>query len=344
MKKALVYFIACCTILLFANLTWKKTLTPVVTDAMPVAEVLMKLGDSSAPHLPDLSVEGASAERGKDIVLNGYTIAPDGRKSERVSRHFVCTSCHNVERDEPDLGQTNPLERLKYVSEKGLPFLQGSALYGIVDRRTFYNGDYYKKYGDLVNAARNDLRQAIHLCATQCSQGRPLEDWEMESVLGYLWTIGLKMGDLKLSDRDLAMINEAVQGRGDQKSAVELLKSHYLTGMPATFLDPPQDRKMGFSRQGDPEVGKNLYELSCLHCHFERRYAFFNLDNSALTFEFLNRQFPTYSRYSLYQVVRYGTPPVPWKRAYMPHYTKEKMSEQMLEDLRTYIEMKANKQ
>ncbi len=335
--KKLVFFIACFAILLFANLTWKNSPAPVVTADMPVADVLIKLGETPAPHRPDFTVEGASADRGRDIVLKGQTSHPAGGKSERVSKHFVCTSCHNVKRDEPDLSKTDPLARLRFVKEKGLPFLQGSALYGIVNRRSFYNGDYEKKYGDLVHAARHDLRQAIHLCATECAQGRPLEAWEMESVLAYLWTIGLKMSDLGLSDRDFSIVDKAVEGRGNQPEAVKLVKSRYLTAMPATFIDPPADRQQGAAQSGNPETGKMIYELSCLHCHEKERYAFFNLDNSKLSLAFLNRHFPTYSRYSVYQVARYGTPPVPWKRAYMPHYTEEKMSVQMLEDLRAYV-------
>jgi len=58
----------------------------------------------------------------------------------------------------------------------------------------------------LVKPARNDLRKAIQLCAVECSQGRALEDWEMESVLAYLWTIGLKMNDLSFSKKELKSI------------------------------------------------------------------------------------------------------------------------------------------
>ncbi len=336
MKKS-IFLLVCFAILLFANLDWKKSPAPVVTADMPVAEVLLKLGDDPAPHQPDLSVEGASAERGREIVLKGQTSNPAGGMSERVSKHFVCTSCHNVERDEPDLAKTDPLARLNFVKQQGLPFLQGSALYGIVDRRSFYNGDYEKKYGDLVKPARNDLRQAIHLCATECAQGRPLEAWEMESVVAYFWTIGLKMSDLGLTDRDISVIDKAIAGRSDRAEAVNLVKSRYLTGMPATFIDPPADRQQGFSQTGDAETGKAIYELSCLHCHNKKRYSFFNLDNSKKSLKFLNRFFPAYSRYSVYQVARYGTSPEPGKRAYMPHYTQEKMSEQMLEDLRAYV-------
>lgn len=327
-------------IFLFSNLTLEKE-EQVVAGDMPVAGVLKKLGDQPAPHLPRTDVKNVSVENGREIVLYGRAKSPHGGKSERVSKHFVCTSCHNIERDEPDLSKDDPLARLKYVNEKGLPFLQGSALYGIVDRRSFYNGDYKKKYGDLVEPARYNLREAIQLCATECSQGRLLEDWELESVLSYLWTIGLKMGDLNLTDADLNKINKALEGGGKKDGAVQLIKSKYRQGFPATFIDPPADRKKGFSTKADMETGKLIYELSCLHCHEGKRYSFFNLDKSSLSFKFLNKHLRGYGRYSIYQVVRYGTPPVPWKKAYMPHYTKEKMSKQMLEDLRFYIEQKA---
>jgi mono/diheme cytochrome c family protein len=307
-----------------------------------VADVLAKLGEAPPAHLPNMALEGVSVERGREIVTLGRTNDPSGGESKRVSKHFVCTSCHNIERDEPDLSQSDPEARLAFTQEKGLPYLQGSALYGVFDRRSFYNGDYEKKYGQLVEAARHDLRQAIHLCATECAQGRPLVAWEMESVLAYLQTIGLKMSDLNLSEKELRKIEAASLGNGDKTAAAKLVKSQYLEGFPATFLDPPQDRQAGFSGTGSAEKGKAIYEMSCLHCHNDKRYSFFNLDNSKLSFEFLNLHFPRYDRYSVYQVARYGTPPVPWKRAYMPHYTKEKMSEQMLEDLRAYIEQQAN--
>lgn len=341
MKKINLIIALMASLFLFSNLDLKEA-PPAVSDQMPVQAAIDKLGGSPSPHQPNTKgVRGVSIERGRDLVLKGRTSRPGGGKSERVSRHFVCTSCHNVERDEPDLTQTDPLARLKYVDEKGLPFLQGSALYGIIDRRNFYNDDYVRKYGDLVEPARNDLREAIHLCATECAQGRPLEKWEMESVLAYLETIGLKMGDLDLSDQEWQQINDALAGKGDQKEALALIESKYLKGFPATFLDPPADRRTGFSNQGNPDTGKMIYDLSCLHCHDQKRYSFFNLDNSNLTFDFLDKHISVYTRYSIYQVARYGTSPIPWKKAYMPHYTKEKMSEQMLEDLRVYIEQKA---
>lgn len=315
---------------------------PVAVDvaellSLPVAEVLTGLGDAPMPHQPDLSLRGASAEAGKELVLLGRTNAPGFGFGRRISQHFVCTSCHNVERDEPYLSRTDPLARLRYVAEKGLPYLQGSSLYGIVNRSSFYNGDYKKKYGALVDKARNNLREAIQLCATECSQGRHLQDWEMESVLAYLWTIGLKMEDLSLSEEELHAIAAAKEENQGQAEAIQLIKSKYLHGMPATFVEPPSDRNKKTPTSGDAENGRLLYELSCLHCHRDRRYAFFLLDDSQLSLQYLDRHFSRYSRYSVYEAARYGTSPLPWKRAYMPQYTLEKLSEEMLEDLRTYL-------
>jgi mono/diheme cytochrome c family protein len=88
--------------------------------------------------------------------------------------------------------------------------------------------------------------------------------------------------------------------------------------------------------------GALVYEQSCLHCHGERRYSFFNLDESIYSLSFLAKHFPQYSRYSVYQVSRYGTSPSPGKRAYMPHYTQQRMSNQQVEDLRAYVSKGVN--
>lgn len=313
---------------------------PYLADAdKPVAEVLEMLGDEPVKHQVDTTVEGVSVEAGRSLVLTGFADKPGGRRTGKQSKHFVCTSCHNVERDEPDLSAADPQARLEYAREMGLPFLQGTALYGAVNRTSFYNGDYEKKYGDLVAPARNSLREAIQLCALECSQGRALEPWEMESVLAYLWTIGLKMEDLNLSEKEYEQVNAALAAGKGKDAAVKLVKSHYLQASPATFTEPPKDRREGYENiEGDPENGKLVYELSCLHCHENERYSFFKLDHAKSTFQHLEKHFPKYTRYSIYQVARYGTSPIPGKQAYMPNYTLEKMSHQQLEDLRAYVE------
>ena len=310
-----------------------------VNEDTSVAEVLEMLGDDPLPHIPDTSLEGVSVEKGRRLVTQGALSGPGGL----VSRHFVCTSCHNIERDEPTLTFDNPQLRLEYVSDKGLPFLPGSSLYGVVNRTSFYNGDYEEKYGDLVKPARNNLRAAIQLCAIECSQGRPLEDAEMESVLSYLWSIGLKIKDLGLSTSELEQIKQALEGAGDTAAAIELINSQYAIAAPATFVKPPDDRRAGYEvTEKDPANGKLIYELSCLHCHENKRYAFFRLDESTFSHQYLEKHIPRYTRYSIYQVIRWGTSPIPGKRSYMPNYTAEKLSHQMVEDLRAYIALRAN--
>ena len=341
MKKYWFIIIGIAAFILFAGVSAEKENRFLVHEKTSVAEVLKKLGDKPVPHQPNFSINGVSAEAGADLVLRGIAKNPLGDgETKKQSKHFVCTSCHNVKREDPDLSKVDPEARLQYAHENGLPFLQGTALYGAVNRSSFYNGDYQKKYGDLVAPARNNLREAIQLCAVECSQGRRLESWEMESVLAYLWTIDLKMGDLLLSEKELTTIDESIENRGSQAdtSMIALIKSKYLSGAPATFIDPPQDRKMGYSRTGDPDNGKLIYELSCLHCHKNERYSFLNLDESKFSLKFLENYFPRYSDLSVYYVARYGTKPHPGKRSYMPNYTEEKLSNDMMEDLRAYVE------
>jgi len=303
-----------------------------------VFKVLESLGSIEQDKFPDTKQFGVSAKRGQLLIEQGFSSKPGGGKTKKQSKHFVCTSCHNIEREDPDLSKVDPQARLTYAEEKGLPFLQGTALYGAVNRTSFYNGDYQKKYGDLVEPARNDLREAIQLCAVECSQGRRLESWEMESVLAYLWTIDLKMGDLILKEQDYEAINEQIQKGEKSDEMIALIKSKYLKGAPATFVDAPEDRKMGYTRTGDPDNGKLVYELSCLHCHKNERYSFLNLDESKYSLKFIETYFPKYNHLSVYHVARYGTKPHPGKRAYMPNYTLEKLSNEMMEDLRAYVE------
>lgn len=302
-----------------------------------VNKVLQSLGDLGVNHNPNLSIKGVSAAKGNDLVQKGIAEKPNGRKSKQQSRHFVCTSCHNLVQEDPNFTSVDPQARLEYTNEHGLPFLQGTTLYGLVNRTKYYNGDYIKKYGDDVVDAREDIRNAIELCAVGCAQGRSLKPWEMESILSYLWTLELKMKDLQLTDEEQTIINNALTTGENKAEAIKVIKSHYNDFAPATFLDPPADRKTGTGLVGDLENGKLIYNNSCLHCHEDGRYSYFFMNDSKMDKKFLNRKAGTYSPYSIYQVIRYGTTPFSGRKSYMPHYTKEKMSDQQLTDLKAYI-------
>lgn len=308
-----------------------------------VAKLLLTLGDKQPNHYPDTDVFGVSAERGKNIVLNGFSTRPGGGKTKRQSKHFKCTSCHNLEREDPDLRFADPEARLQYTAAKGMPFLQGTTLYGAVNRTTFYNGDYEKKYGKLVEAARHDIRGAIQLCAIECAQGRKLKKWELESVLAYLWTIDLKVKDLVFEDGELEFIEQALTNKVDQDSAISLINTKYLSGSPATFGTAHASIQKTEMLTGDPDNGKLIYDNSCQHCHEDQRYSYFLLDENKLTFKHLACYAEEgYTRHSIYQVARYGVYSKAGKRSYMPQYPMEKMSDQQLADLRAYIDMRAS--
>lgn len=352
MMKAIVFTFSVLTLCMLMAWRWPvadpmstsktKKADWVLSKDKTVDEVLMQLGDNPLPHQVDTSMRWVSASAGEELVKFGFGRGPGGFKTSRQSKHFVCTSCHNMEKEDPDLAVSDPQARLLYVKENDLPFLQGTTLYGAVNRTQFYNGDYRKKYGDLVDAAQNNIREAIQLCAEECAQGRRLRDWEVESILAYLWEIGLKMQDLALEEREWADVQRALDGNGDKEGVIRLIKRKYLAGSPATFVTPPADRKEGYEVEGRAENGKLIYELSCLHCHENGRYAFYRLDDSKFSFKHLDRHFSRYTRYSVYQVARYGTSPLSGKRAYMPNYTLEKMSNQQMEDLRAYVKAMRN--
>lgn len=342
MKNIILVSISIFITILLTSFYVEKKEVLTIKKSDKVSEVLTQLGDRPIQHRANTGLRGVSAKTGADLALYGITKNWRGKKTKKQSKHFVCTSCHNTVKEVGDLRDADPQNRLEYAKENGLPFLQGSSLYGIVNRTSFYNGDYDKKYGKLVDKARNNIREAIQLCAVECAQGRRLKSWELESVLAWLWTMELKMEDLNLSEQEYAELNSAVNGDAHtQDKAIDLIKSRYQQGSPATFTLPPDDRKNGYGLQGNPDNGKLVYELSCQHCHKDKRYSYFNLDDSKSTFKYLTKHFPKYSRYSVYQVGRYGTPPMNGKKAYMPQYTQEKMSDQQMEDLRAYVEQQA---
>jgi len=312
-----------------------------VSKSDKVWEVLEMLGNDASHIKANTSIPHVSSKIGHDIVTKGFSDISGMQKSKRQSKHFICTSCHNIEREDPDLTVIDPQARLEYVNKKGIPFLQGSPLYGVVNRDYYYNGDYEKKYGDLVKPAREDLREAISLCATECAQGRELKDWEMESIVSYLWDIQLTIEDLNLTDTELRYISNSVGDSLSWLNADAILRTKFVSYSPATFTVPPPDRKAGTGFTGDPDNGKLIYDNSCLHCHYKKRYSFLHLDDSEMSFNHLNKKAGTYSNHSIYQVIRYGTYSKNWKKSYMPQYTEEKMSNQMLADLRAYIEKRA---
>ena len=307
----------------------------------PLQEVQQALGEEATEHY--IQIDTQLARRGEEIVRYGRTTASNGKKTRYVSKYYACTSCHNLEIEDPDLRVSDPKTRLSYAKTHGLPFLQGTTFKGIVNRETWYNDDYVKKYGDeKIERAHENLRESIQLCAIECSQGRSMEDWEIEAVLAYYWTLQFTLGDLKLNDNDLQRLNTKAPDPKNHKELRTWLRTFYNNKSPAHFYDAPPNKTEGYPGLiGDPKLGKDIYDLSCLHCHKPDGVSHYLLDHSKLSFRHIKKMIDKDSHFSLYQIIAYGTYAIPGHRPYMPHYPEERMSKQQVEDLRAYVEQMA---
>jgi cytochrome c len=305
-----------------------------VTDSSNVYDVLIDLGEEKPAHYLDgLTVE--MIDQGRQMALFGKT-----EKSKYISKYYVCTSCHNTVREDPDLRSVDQEARLNYASEHDIPYLQASTFWGMVNHESWYNDDYVLKYGDLVVKASNSLDESIQLCATVCSQGRRLEAWEMQAMKAYLWSLQLKINDLDLSSEEMTAINEALNQNSGKDEIKALIKSKYLSKSPATFGEVPKDKKNGFGLKGRPEKGEIIYRLGCKHCHRPRGESDVDFSDLKVTLKWLDKHKMDNTQLSLYEIIRHGTYADASHKEYMPHYTIEKMSDQQIEDLRAYIESK----
>lgn len=308
----------------------------------PVYDILKELGES--PYQHEMEPNSTLVQQGEDLVKLGRTSFNRKRKSKYISKYYACTSCHNLQQEDPDLRVSNPETRLPYVKEKGIPFLQGTTFKGIVNRVSWYNDDYVKKYGDeKIKKAHTDLRESIQLCAIECSQGRPLDKWEEDAILAYYWTLQFRLGDLDMTAQDLEKLNTEATDETKKEALRTWIKSFYNQTSPAHFFDSPPNKKEGYpGLVGNPDVGKDIYELSCLYCHQDGGVSHYTLDSKTLSFRDIRRMITRNSHFSLYQIIPYGTYAIPGHKPYMPHYPLERMSKQQVEDLRAYVELEAN--
>ena len=341
MYKSLIIVGGIASTLLLANTSGVKTSLHEHKKVGPestLSETLIALGAPKPKHFI-ATIDTVLARKGKEIVFNGTTTDENGNKTKRQSKHYVCTNCHNTQREDPDLRVSNPETRLEYISKNGGKLLQGTTLYGMVNRETWYNDDYIKKYGDLVLPARDTLSNAIQLCATACSQGRILSAYELKAVLNYMWSLQYKLGDLNLSNEEYAVLNNAFASHNTDpnyyKSIIEKLKAKYSVKSPATFVYDLSSKKSGVG--GDPAKGKMVYDYACLTCHKKGNTSKFVMNYEKTTFTFLKKKIKKSNALSLYNMVRTSTSYETHHNPYMPNFTKERLSEQQLEDLAAFI-------
>ncbi|GJL64123.1 MAG: hypothetical protein NPIRA04_27770 [Nitrospirales bacterium] len=305
----------------------------------PVYQVLKDFGDPMPEHyIPQRDPE--VVKRGEEIVKYGVTQGPDGTTSNVQSQFFVCIDCHNLQREDPDLRASDPEARLDYAIQNRKRFLPGTTFYGIVNRTTWYNGDYQRKYGDFAAHANKNLVNAIQLCATKCAMGRKLDDWEVQSVLAYFWSLELKLRDLRLTESDWRKLRLASLQPDNNQDLIAWLKGFYLSAAPATFSKPPAPMMVSDTYVPDIENGKAIYVLSCMSCHKTGGITSFPLANSEVTYQLLRDHTAFGANFSVYKAVRNGIKASPGK-GYMPNFPLQRMSDNQLQDLQAFIKNQA---
>jgi mono/diheme cytochrome c family protein len=310
--------------------------------SLTVEEARIALGGEPLKH----TIEEADPKKaliGKNLIEKGQT-KRGLFKSKIISPYFVCTDCHNVGREFEVASDQSPNKRLDYAKQKNLPFLPGSTFWGIYNRTNFYNDDYIKKYGDKISVAKTSLTESIQVCAKYCSAGRNLKDWEVEAIMHYFKQNELKLTDLNLTLEQLTDLMQINQLSQDKKvDLLNVLDASYVKGYAAHFSEtmPKDERKYG--EGGNVADGKFIYENACLYCHKDGRVSNLKLDNDLLSGRMFVNHMEDYTDHSPYQIIRWGTYTMAGRNQYMPRYTKDKMSDQQLEDLMAYIRQIAQK-
>ncbi|MCH2233765.1 MAG: cytochrome c [Crocinitomicaceae bacterium] len=297
-------------------------------------EALLELGDDKAIHYLG-AFDPDSAKMGEEMVKFGRI--QDG-SNKRISKFFVCTDCHNIQPESADPGDESPEAVLEYGMQNDVPFLPASTFYGMYNKKHWYNGDYDKKYGELVAPTRDTLENAIQLCAVQCSQGRPMERWEIRAVLHYYKSLEIQVSDLNFTDAELDEFERLVASNKEQ--ALEMLRTKY---------NPINDAK--FASTDLPEIegyqpilahGEYIYNAGCLHCHaVGREITNFDLMDDKLSYKFLAKRIHDHSTFAVPYITRKGTYAVSGRRQYMPQYSLQKMSQEQMLDLVAFIMSKA---
>ncbi len=305
-------------------------------------EARVALGATPLIHHMD-AFDAELAIVGEQLITQGKANSKE-YKGKRISSYFVCTDCHNLVPETVELTSTSQQDRLDYAIQNTIPFLPGSTLFGVYNRTSFYNDDYYKKYGNLVFGARDSLRNAIQLCAEYCASGRPLVDWELEAMMHYFKREELTLQDLKLTSDEMELVTTAPNKPAKIKdAALSVLNDHYVTAFRAHFPGSLDENKRTYGATGNALNGKKIYESSCMYCHGNARVTYLNLDSDVLSGSFLWNNKEGYDDKSIYQVIRWGTFPIAGRKQYMPLYTTEKLTDGQIEDLMAYIKQLANK-
>ena len=100
-----------------------------------VHDILAQLGEKEVKNLSANSLPNVSAEAGERMVLEGFSQDGNGKTYAKLGNHFVCTSCHNVVKENDDLTSIDPQQRLDYAKENNLLDQPGWARFKRIAKR-----------------------------------------------------------------------------------------------------------------------------------------------------------------------------------------------------------------
>ncbi|MEM9936654.1 MAG: cytochrome c [Bacteroidota bacterium] len=302
-----------------------------------VYKVLRQLGEKPVNHELE-TYDSLMVSQGRALIFTGQMNSPQTGKTSVISPFFTCINCHNTDREDPDLRNATPENRLQFVSQKRQGFFQATTFWGIVNRESWFNDDYVKKYGEEAQAAQKSLREAIQLCSRECSQGRELTEEEMKAVLAYFWSLQLKLSDLALTEEQLSELTSVPKSKKERKKKIEWIKSQYMLASSAHIGNSPENKATGFGLKGDKENGRLIYRRSCRLCHYYNVAEITQIYEGGDAIGKMVKAMADNADYTLYEIIRNGTHPGKKKEQYMPYYPVERMSNQQIEDLRAYFE------
>jgi hypothetical protein len=336
-SKLLLFSGAAFTLVVFLSafsLSTSEKPTLDINDKTPLWDVMVSLGKLNVNIAADPENKTMAAQ-GESLVNNGWAMVK-GKKSAKISTKFNCVACHVSKQEHSDLTVIDPIQRLLYAEKNDLAYLPGPTFHGLVNRLTFFNQDFQTNVkgtnAELFKTSNLKIREAIKTCNTVFNKGRDLKDWETEAILMYLWTLELKMGDLKLSASELKSVKQGIENNASTSKALFVLKKKYIEAYPASFKDPMSinDRK-SMTYTGNFERGRILFEKGCQHCHLNNPYSNIKLDYKRKIFSNL-KELLDMPNGSIYTAHRYNS-------AGRPFYTAERLSDNQLQDLRYFIKI-----
>ncbi|MDF1823870.1 MAG: cytochrome c [Verrucomicrobiales bacterium] len=284
-----------------------------ITDETPLLTILKGLGEEVENLPPD--------SRTEEKVESGYELASEGHLEStaetQLSSYFYCFDCHGLSPDSP---------------------LPAATFSGLVNRTTFFNGASAVRYGDSSNA-HTDLNEAIQFCSSKIARGRALKQPEMDALLAYLWSLELKLGDLSYTGADLAELKRRSLNPAEHAEIVQELQERYLTVATVTKGSIPEDSATGYVLESSPDKtnGEKIWKETCLHCHDAEGASEHFFGDKISTWKNLAKRFSGEGEESLYHLLRSGTFDPDQPGSHMPMFSKERLSDTDIEDLRYFI-------